>query len=210
MIKLKSGLSKIVLTAALAVLLFTAFTAVASATTIYVPEGGNQTIQQAVNNATPYDTIIVRDGTYNENVDVSVAHLSIRSQNGSANCIVNASNSGDHVFAVQQDYVNILGFTVENATKNWKAGICLIGRQHCNISNNTANSNTQNGIYIDNADDNNVSCNWVQNNSVNGFQLQSGSTGNTIENNNIIANGMLQADGSYRYQFYNNQNNQRC
>jgi hypothetical protein len=42
--KKEKVLNKTVLTAALAVLLFTAFTAVASATTIWVPEGGNQTI----------------------------------------------------------------------------------------------------------------------------------------------------------------------
>ena len=55
----KSGLwkkgEKILPTAALLVLFFAAFTftlAVVSAADIYVPEGGNQTIQQAVNNAT--------------------------------------------------------------------------------------------------------------------------------------------------------------
>ncbi|RLG26637.1 hypothetical protein DRN76_01185, partial [Methanosarcinales archaeon] len=36
----------------------------ASADTIYVPEGGNQTIQQAVDNATAGDTITVGDGIY--------------------------------------------------------------------------------------------------------------------------------------------------
>ncbi|RZB29181.1 MAG: hypothetical protein AEth_01438 [Candidatus Argoarchaeum ethanivorans] len=297
----------------------------ASADTIYVPEGGNQTIQQAVNNATEGDTIIVRDaytGT-KENIDVTVAYLTIQSENGSASCIVNASNSDDHVFDVQQNYVNITGFTVENATGNWKAGIYLNGREHCNISGNnasnndrgiflesssnntltdntasnndygihlykssnntftentansnnyygilmesscnyntltenTANSNSRHGIYLhysssntltDNtansnsrhgirlsssssntltnntansndlygiyllhsSSNNNVSCNWVQNNSVNGFRLYDGSTGNTIENNNIIMNGELQGDGSYHYQFYNNQVNE--
>jgi hypothetical protein len=105
------------LTAALAVLFFTAVTASASAaTTIYVPEGRNPTIQQAVNNASAGDTIIVRDaytGT-KENVDVNVPHLTIRSQNGSANCIVNASNQDDHVFNVTANYVNVSKYV--NAT----------------------------------------------------------------------------------------------
>ncbi|RZB32884.1 MAG: hypothetical protein AEth_00230 [Candidatus Argoarchaeum ethanivorans] len=120
----------------------------ASADTIYVPEEGNQTIQQAVNNASEGEIIIVRDGTYNENVDVSKSHLTIRSENGSANCIVSASNLNDDVFKVTKDYVNISGFTVENTTGDWKAGIYLHTVEHCNISYNTANSNNYWGIYL--------------------------------------------------------------
>ena len=172
------------------------------------------------------DTIIVRDDTYNENVNV--AHLTIQSQNGSANCIVNASVNTSHVFDVTADYVNISGFTVENATGSDKAGIYLSGRQHCNISDNnvtnnfagiflshssnnnltgnTANSNTLYGIYLYSSSSNNVSCNWVQNNSVNGFRLYDGSTGNTIKNNNIIVNGVYNdSTECYEYQFYNDQ-----
>ncbi|MEA2076229.1 MAG: hypothetical protein U9O85_11005 [Euryarchaeota archaeon] len=60
--KKKKVLNKMVLTAVLAVLFFTVITAVASATDIYVGPGEtNQTIQQAVNNASEGDTIIVRD-----------------------------------------------------------------------------------------------------------------------------------------------------
>ncbi|RZN13692.1 MAG: hypothetical protein EF812_07165 [Methanosarcinales archaeon] len=72
----------------------------ASADTIYVPKEGNQTIQQAVNNASEGDAIIVRDAYtgIKENIDVTVAYLTIQSENGSANCIVNALNSNDHVF----------------------------------------------------------------------------------------------------------------
>ena len=184
----------------------------ASADTIYVPEGGNQTIQQAVDNASEGDTIIVSDGTYNENVDVDKAYLTIRSENGSANCIVNASVNTTHVFEVKQDYVNISGFTVTNATGSNQAGIQLSNVDHCNISSNTASNNNY-GIGLSSSSNNNVSCNWVQNNTNAGFYLlgiylTGGSTGNTIEKNNIIANGALQGDGSYRWQLANNQPNE--
>jgi parallel beta-helix repeat protein len=208
-------------------------------------------VQAAVDNATAGETICVRDGTYSENVDVDVAHLTIRSEHGSANCIVNAASSSDHVFEVTVDYVNISGFTVENATGRENAGILLGSNvDHCNISantasnncygiflwtssnntltnntansnsnygiclgsssnnaltENTANSNSRYGIYLNNADDNNVSCNWVQNNTDAGLYLTNGSTDNTIGSNNIIANGVVQGDGSYRWQFANNQ-----
>ena len=66
----------------LAVLFFAAFTAIGSAATIYVPNDYG-TIQGAVDAASSGDTIIVRDGTYTENVNVN-KRLTIRSENGSA------------------------------------------------------------------------------------------------------------------------------
>jgi len=96
-------------------------------------------IQWAVSNATAGDTIIVRDGTYSENVDVNVDNLTIQSENGSANCIVQAANSNDHVFEVTTDYVNISGFTVKGA---WPyAGISFNSAEYCTISNNNASNN---------------------------------------------------------------------
>jgi len=181
-------MGKKIMTAALAVLLFTAvITAVASATTIWVPEGGNQMIQQAVNNATAGDTIIVRDGTYNENVDVGMAHLTIRSQNGSANCIVAAASSDDHVFDVQQDYVNISGFTVKDATGGDMAGIYLSGREHCSISDNNA-LNSWYGISLQSSSDNTLTSNTANSNNVVGIHLSGSSNNNTLTGNTANSN----------------------
>jgi hypothetical protein len=47
----------------------------------------------------------------------------------------------------------------------------------------------------------------VQNNTQAGFYLEDGSTGNLIESNNIIANGVSQEGGIYHYQFNNSQTN---
>ncbi|RZN16333.1 MAG: hypothetical protein EF812_00180, partial [Methanosarcinales archaeon] len=161
----------------------------ASTDMIYVPESGNQTIQQAVDNATAGDTIVVRDSTYNENVNVNVAHLTIRSQNGTANCIVNASDSGDHVFNVTADYVNISEFTVTGATTGWSnAGIYLNGTDHCNISDNFASSNNC-GIYLNSSSSNNLTSNTASSNNC-GIYLNSSSsnnlTSNTASSNNQI------------------------
>ena len=95
----------------------------ASATTIYVPDDYAK-IQWAVDNATAGDTIIVRDGTYTENVDVNKT-LTIRSENGSANCVVNALASTNHIFHVTEDYVNISGFTIKGTSAHQTAGIKL-------------------------------------------------------------------------------------
>jgi nitrous oxidase accessory protein NosD len=80
--------------------------------TIYVGHG--ESIQDAVDAANPGDTIIVRDGTYTENVDIN-KRLTIQSENGSASTIVQAAISDAHIFNITADYVNITGFTIENA-----------------------------------------------------------------------------------------------
>ena len=72
---------------------------VASAKTIYVPDDYER-IQWAVDNASDGDTIVVRDGVYVENVNVDRSST-IKSENGSANCIVQAADPNDHVFKVK-------------------------------------------------------------------------------------------------------------
>ena len=47
----------------------------ASAATIYVEPGDS--IQRAVNNAQPGDTIIVKPGTYNGDIEISTANLTL-------------------------------------------------------------------------------------------------------------------------------------
>jgi uncharacterized repeat protein (TIGR01451 family) len=159
----------------------------ASATMIYVPEGGNQTIQQAVDNASANDIIIVRNGTYSENVLVNVDNLTIRSEYGSANCIVTANDTNDHVFNVTADWVNITGFTVQNATGG-KAGIYLSGVEHCTISENNVTNNYDYGIWLNSAHQNNLINNIVTYTSYWGFELDYANN-NTLSNNTASYNG---------------------
>ncbi|RJS78757.1 hypothetical protein CW713_09080, partial [Methanophagales archaeon] len=110
-------------------------------------KGGFNKIQDAVDSAADGDTILVHDGTYNENVNVN-KRLTIRSENGYANCIVQAANPNDYVFEVTTSYVNITGFTVKGATNQYKAGIYLYSHSYCKVSNNNALNNYY-GIRID-------------------------------------------------------------
>jgi pectin methylesterase-like acyl-CoA thioesterase len=95
-------------------LVFLASTCTAS--TIYVPDN-YLTIQAAVNAASSGDTIIVRDGTYIENIKVDKKRLTILSENGADSTIIQAKDPNEHVFNVTADYVEISGFTVEGAYK---------------------------------------------------------------------------------------------
>lgn len=94
---------------------FTSVTAADSASaTIYVPDNYAK-IQWAVDNASSGDTIIIRGGVYVENVYVNKNGLTIRSENGSPNCTVKASNPAYHTFEITADHVNISGLTVTGA-----------------------------------------------------------------------------------------------
>jgi parallel beta-helix repeat protein len=150
---------------------------------IYVPDDYS-TIQQAVNAANSGDTIIVRDGTYIENVDVNKPHLTIRSENGAKATIVQAASSDDHIFEVTADYVNISGFTVEGATE--EAGIYLHGVDHCIISDNNVLNNKE-GIYLYSSNNNVITNNYVNSNDF-GIWLIFSSFSNTIANNNASNN----------------------
>jgi parallel beta-helix repeat protein len=154
-------------------------------------------IQGAVNNATSGDTICVKDGNYSENVNVNTANLTIKSQNGTANCVVNATNSNAPVFYVIANWVNITGFTVENTTGSNMAGIYLDSMQHCNISSNNATSNYA-GIYLRLSSNNTLTGNSVSNNPKGIFMKDSSNntlTGNSASNN---------VDGIYLFSSSNN------
>jgi parallel beta-helix repeat protein len=165
----------------------------ASAATIYVPDNFT-TIQQAVNNATPNDIIIVRDGTYTENVDVNVNHLTIKSENGSDSTIVQAANPDDDVFEITADYVNISGFTVEG----WRAAIYLSNVYHCNISNNSASNNSE-GIYFESSSNNTIINNIINSNK-GGIELW-------LSSNNMVMNNTVNSNKYHGIRLENSNNN---
>jgi parallel beta-helix repeat protein len=145
-------------------------------------------IQAAVDNSTTDNSIIwIEDGSYTENVNVNKANLTIRSQNGTALCVVNASNPGDHVFEVTVDNVTIQNLTVQNATGTGKVGIYLNVSDHSDIVGNNATSNYH-GIWLYDSSSNNVTGNNASSNDQYGIHLGSSSnsnnvTGNTANNN---------------------------
>jgi parallel beta-helix repeat protein len=160
---------------------------------IYVPDDYS-TIQQAVDNATEGNVIIVRDGTYVENVKVS-KRLTIRSENGTDSTIVIAEDSYKNVFEVTANCVNINGFSMEGAKGEAKAGIYL-NADHCYISNNNA-SNCSVGIFLLFADDNTIAGNRAIGNEKDGIYLNN-SYKNELERNKLLNNthgiGLVSSD----------------
>nr|QNO57352.1 hypothetical protein DPOOOCMC_00010 [Methanosarcinales archaeon ANME-1 ERB7] len=178
-----------------------------SAKTWYVDDDGGADftrIQDAISAASAGDTIIVRDGTYVENVNVDKS-LTIRSENGSANCIVQAKDSNDPVFEVTADYVEINGFNVKGeevgklaiikkeggiagikyvyfSARRVCGGIDLDVADFCNISNNNISLGVI-GISLSKSSNNNLINNAISNLSFGIYLVNS--SNNTLTNHRI-------------------------
>nr|QNO48767.1 hypothetical protein BEOMFINI_00006 [Methanosarcinales archaeon ANME-2c ERB4] len=166
-----------------------AFCGMAAAEQLYVNESGwwcdgggfnasGAPIQAAVDNATAGDSVFVWNGSYNENVAV-YKRLTLEGE-GADVVTVTAADSGDHVFGVGVDWVNISGFSVTGTTDYDMAGIYLGNVDYCNISENNAYENDQ-GIYLNYSSDNTLISNTLNLNNDCGVCM-SGSS-NTLANN---------------------------
>jgi len=179
-----------------AFLVLTAFASVSEAKTIYVPDDYEK-IQWAVDNASAGDMIIVRDGIYNESITVS-KHLTIKSENGPENCIVNGTGSDVFiidVFTLIADGIKIEGFTITGGYD----GIYIFSNNNTIINNNIRSNNWW-GIFLDCSDNNSISNNNISSNNEGGIYLY-GSDNNNISNNNISSNKWY---GIYLYYSYEN------
>ena len=177
--------------------------------TIYVPDD-YPTIQEAVNHAQPGDTIIVRDGIYVESVVVNKSHLTIKSENGPENCIVEAFYEFppvefSFVFSIYADYTALVGFTItggdvgiwvddssnniieNNRISNGWFGIGLRFSSNSIIKNNRIVSNHKAGIWVGSSSNNIIKNNKISYNK-DGIWVDD-SSNNIIMNNSMSHNG---------------------
>jgi parallel beta-helix repeat protein len=167
---------------------------------IYVPDD-YRTIQAAVDAADDGYRIIVRDGTYRENINVN-KRLTIRSENGSTSTIVRASDSDNHVFEVTADYVNLSGFTMTGATQGWSAAGIYLYADYCDISDNTASNNFY-GIRLSSSSNNTLTNNTASSNTRKGIYL-SYSSNNTLTGNIMSNSYNLDVGGTRPSDYVNN------
>ncbi|MCK5560786.1 MAG: right-handed parallel beta-helix repeat-containing protein, partial [Thermoplasmata archaeon] len=144
---------------------------------------GNWTkIQDAIDNATDGDTIYVYNGTYYENVIVNKSVSIIG--NGTENCTIDGSGSGD-VVNISVDWVNLTGFAIMNSgTSTNDSGIKLNNVQNSRIEFNNC-SNNKNGIFLNNSNNNIFDDNMVTNSGGDGLYVNS-SDGNMFTNTTIL------------------------
>ena len=158
--------------------------------TWYVDGSGSgdfTTIQEAITASGEGDTIIVKDGTYTENVKVDKA-LTIQSENGALSTTVNAAVSTTPVFSVDASGAIIDGFSIQGATGRNTAGIEMVSVTDCTIRNNIC-SGGYNGIHLGGAAANNMIIgNYCHENSKRGISVRDTAhdnffVRNTVENN---------------------------
>ncbi|MCD6445083.1 right-handed parallel beta-helix repeat-containing protein [Candidatus Bathyarchaeota archaeon] len=165
--------------------------------------GANFTsIQEAIDAASPGDTIIVHAGTYYEFLQIHTDNLTIRSADGAANTIIDVYPmwNGNEGIGIHADGVTFEGFTVRHPTDNPDYEARMV---HVEGSNNIIRDNIiigdlsvwggeglQYGIFIDGeevaAENNIIENNEVYNISYIGIEVfQTHASGNIIRGNNV-------------------------
>jgi len=158
------------------------------------------TIQEAINHADDGDTIVVKAGTYYENVIVHKP-LTIKSQSGAENTIVCTVDpkTGKNVFEIKADDVEISGFTIRDSTNRTISGdpfnpssyvdACGIYAGTCTgikIIRNIVKNNFEGVVFAD-CSDILVSENQITGNIHEGIRIVYSSSA-TLAKNNIISN----------------------
>jgi len=177
--------------------------------TIYVPDDYS-TIQEAVNNAAFGDTVIVRDGIYQEHVYIEKRFLTVKSENGPTNCVVRGGpyvRGAGYVFKLSNLGIKLSGFTItgggimvasnnnsilnNNVISNGEYGICFFSSANNTVMNNNVSKNSY-GIYLYSYYHNIIACgnNIIGNNISDNYDgvLADSSCNNTISNNNVWNN----------------------
>jgi len=150
------------------------FPAIGSASDFYVPDDW-PTIQTAIDNSFSGDTIIVRPGTYVENIDFLGKWITLRSEFGPEVTIIDGNQAGSVVtFQSGEDYDTVLdGFTITNGDAGSGGGINCQSA-YPKILNNIITGN--NGYY---------------GGGLYGYVCDADIIGNTFYNNTAVAGGGL-------------------
>lgn len=116
-------------------------TAIGAASTLYVCADGSgdyTTIQAAIDAANDGDVIVLCDGVYagtgNKNISFGGKSVTLRSENGSANCIIDLEGDGRafFVYAGEDSTTTIEGITIRNGfVDDWSPGGSNGGAIYC-------------------------------------------------------------------------------
>ena len=176
----------------LVVILFLLSAGVGSGKIIYVKPGNS--IQAAVNNSTPGDFILLKNGNYKENVIVNVSRITITSETDRyGGVVVRSLNENSSVFQISADNVTIKGLNITgsgeaaNTLGIWDgvygppARIFLEHANNCIIVGNNLYENRY-GVYLQESMNITLLHNKFSNNSI---WLDEGCSQNRLLDNTI-------------------------
>ena len=143
---------------------------------------GYNSIQEAIASFATYagDTILVKPGTYQENI-VITKPVSLISQNKDTTIIDGAKNGT--ALTIISDNVTVTGFTVQNGgnfSSGTGEGILLDNAHNCSLIGNTV-TNSYNGIFLNDSFNNVLRNNTMSNNKFN-FGVSASNITNYINN----------------------------
>jgi parallel beta-helix repeat protein len=165
--------------------------------TIVVPND-YPTIAAAVSHASWGDTVVVKSGTYLENVNINKS-ITIAAQEGGKTVVIGKGGSpNNYVFNVTADDVVISGFTVESedypvSTPTLFAGGIAIAGNNCTVTGNSI-FHVYKGIYVGGWGNfsGSISQTTIVGNNVTGAFSDGirifGGSGNVVSKNNLVAN----------------------
>ncbi len=152
------------------------------------------TIQAAVDNASSGDTIIVKPGTYTENILVNVPGLTIRSESNPGNVKVKPVDESKSTFIIDADSTTITGLKITGASQDFdKSAITL----YSNMNNLTGNT-IENGCILLGSQriGNLITENKISNGGGEGIHISCCGFDTNIISNNTISNCSI---GIYEY-----------
>lgn len=142
------------------------------------------TIQEAINNASPGDTVLVSAGIYYEHVIVNKT-VSLVGENN-ATTIIDGGNSGT-VVQITANWVNVSGFKLQNSGWDWfRSGVETQSANNCRIENNVL-FHTCHNIRLNNSRDCIVTSNWIDHVNQMGYGVRLTDSFNCTVYNNFIA-----------------------
>ena len=171
------------------------------------PEEAYKSIQEAIDDAAPDSSILVKSGHYTENLVLN-KKLSIISEIDATQTFIHAKYPKKNAIEIHKSNTILDGFSIEGSKYYAQAAIfiaktasnCLIKNNICGIDDR---KNNYYGIYIDNSNNHTLSGNICQFNSKDGIYLDQ-------SNNNMLFNNICKSNKKTGIFILNSQKNTLC
>lgn len=193
---------KLIVLLAVSIFIITSVYSPASAREIIVDNNGSdadfKSVQEAVNNSSSGDVILIYPGFYNESVDIGVQNISILSESE------NPEDTTVRAFKLGENNITVSGFSVQESL-TLQGYILPVGyNSHSPIENCTVKNNIlESGIYADNCYNSTIEKNVILNSGISIFGPWARSNF-TISDNLIVNEGIIISHGPRNCVLFNN------